>query len=283
MRILLILFLGMASLIVRAQQEKDSVRLVDIQSSECGGIYYVKPHFLGKETIGDTTFISLSCSNNCAGYNNPEVRLSEDSVLISIHYGAKTTRLKLLNGKYIHEEDMNLHPKDSILEEVTETFAACDCCYIFNLKIVGLNNPPNYLYFYNKEFIDPNYKELPRKRFELPTFSGKTDSKICRDIYKIVSKDKSLLKESPEFHVILSVDTSNCTFKSIMLRFEQDEINKSIADKLKSYFQSQIKINCNINKDESILIQDYRLIFEYNKESDKLIMSIRSDWRIPYD
>lgn len=279
--LLLISFVSIS--LFAAQAQTDSVHLVDIQSSECEGVYYVEPHFLSKETIGDTTFISLSCSNNCAGYNSPEVRLSGDSVLISIHYGAKTTRLKLLNGKYIPEEEMNLHPKDSILEEVTETFAACDCCYIFNLKIVGLSSSPNYLYFYNKDFIDPNYKELPRKRFELPTFSGKTDSKICRDIYKIVSKDKSILKESPEFHVILSVDTSNCTFKSIMLRFEQDEINKSIADKLKSYFQSQIKINCNINQDESILIQDYRLIFEYNKESDKLIMSIRSDWRISYD
>lgn len=263
--------------------QKDSVRLVDIQSSECGGMYYVEPHFLRKETIGDTTYISLSCSNNCAGYNSPEVRLLGDSVLISIRYGAKTTRLKLLNGKYITNQEINLHPKDSILEEVIETFAACDCCFTFNLKIVGLNNSSYYSYFYNKEFIDPNYKELPQKRFELPTFSGKTDSKICKDIYRIVSKDKCLLKESPEFHIVLSVDTSNCTFKSVMLRFEQDEINKSIAEKLKKYFQSQIKINCNINQNESILIQDYRLVFYYDIKSDKLTMSIMPDWRIMND
>lgn len=103
------------------QAQKDSVRLVDIQSSECGGTYHVEPHFLSRKTIGDTTYISLACSNNCAGFNNPKVTLTGDSVKIEIGYGLKTISYLLRSGLYIDSTDLNNYPKDSILEEITES------------------------------------------------------------------------------------------------------------------------------------------------------------------
>lgn len=253
--------------------QNNIVRLVDIQSSECGGMYYVEPHFLSKETIGDTTYIRLSCSNNCAGYNNPEVRLSADSVLISIHYGSKTTRLKLLNGKYITEEDINSHPKDSILEEVTETFAACDCCFTFDLKILGLDSSKQYQYFYNEVYIDPNYK--PIESFELTNFFRQTEYETCEQVYKILSKKEEILTELNQGYLTirLSVDTITGTIKEIDTDFDRLNERRTINKKLKKYFYSISPINCVTDPFEHRKLEKYWIRFKLNRKSKELEMT----------
>lgn len=280
MRILLLnCFLGVTSLVVRAQQEKDSVRLVDIQSSECGGMYPIKPHFLGKETVGDTTFISLSCSNNCSGYHDPSVSLSGDSVLIHFGYGERVTRFKLLNGEYMDEEEINLHSKDSILEEVTEAIATCDCCYTFNLKILGLDPSKAYTYFYNKKFIDPNYKgPVVRKHFEFPYFLKKPRSEVCKKVKKIVSKDKRLLQPSKLFllSVFLHVDTLDGSIKSVTTGFDRHSDKQLINKRLKEYFYSLEKIDCVVNPYTGRQIIDYKLFFEYFPEVGEMNMDFES-------
>lgn len=153
-----------------AQAQKDSVRLVDIQSSECGGMYYVKPNFVSRKTIGDTTFISLSCTNNCGGYHDPGIEVSGDSVFISIHAGEKSMKPSVyykVNGEIYSDFDLTARERkydkkysrsDTVLimEEVI-TEATCSCCYTFDLKIIGLDYGRSYKYFYNDTFIDPNY------------------------------------------------------------------------------------------------------------------------------
>ncbi len=262
-------------------QAQDSVRLVDIQSSECGGMYQVKPHFLEKETIGDTTYISLSCSNNCAGYHDPSVSLSGDSVLIEIGYGEKITRFKLLNGEYISEEEISLHAKDSILEEVIESFATCDCCYTFNLKILGLDTSKAYTYFYNERFIDPNYKgPVPRKHFEFPYFLKTPQSKVCKQVKRIVSKNKKLLK-SPNlflFSINLNVDTLNGKIKHVTTSFDRHQDKQSINQRLKEYLYSLRTIDLVTNPFTGKRIMDYKLFFEYYPEADELNMTYESRW-----
>jgi hypothetical protein len=168
MRILvLICFTGMSLLSVQAQ--KDPVQLVDIQSSECGGMYYVKPTFISRKTIGDTTFIRLSCTNNCGGYHDPGIEVSGDSVFISIHAGEKSMKPSVyykVNGEIYSEDnliarerryDKKYSRSDTVLvmEEVI-TEATCSCCFTFDLKIIGLDPDHSYKYFYNNTFIDPN-------------------------------------------------------------------------------------------------------------------------------
>lgn len=169
-KFLFFLFLANVSAIYA---QKNSVQLVDIQSSECAGMYPVQPHFLSKEMVGDTTYVSLFCTNNCSGYNRPKVSLSADSVKINIGYGARIEETKMfyrINGKLMDSDELTEweaknHPKkydrsdSTLMIVVTELIATCDCCYTFDLKILGLDSLRNYYYFYNEEFIDPNYKE----------------------------------------------------------------------------------------------------------------------------
>ncbi len=102
-----LIFLFLNVFVIQAQ--KDSVRLVSILSSECGGTYRIEPHFITKERIGDTTFIRLSCTNNCAGYNNPKVMLSGDSVKIHIGIGTRTEKDKMfyrIDGKLLDLDEL---------------------------------------------------------------------------------------------------------------------------------------------------------------------------------
>ena len=138
--------------------QKYLVQLADFQSSECVIMYHVKPGFVRNETIGDTTYIDLYCTNNCSGYHNPSINLSGDSVQITVPYGRREIRYLLRNGEYLDEDDVDLHPKDSVLTEEKIVRATCDCCFTFKLKILGLDPKKKYWYVYNGQFIDPNYK-----------------------------------------------------------------------------------------------------------------------------
>lgn len=69
--------------------QADSIRLVGFESTECEGIYSVKPGFIRNETIGDTTFVRLFCSNNCEGFHDPKVLLQGDSVQFIVAGGKR--------------------------------------------------------------------------------------------------------------------------------------------------------------------------------------------------
>lgn len=138
--------------------QNDPIQLADFQSSECGVMYRVKPGFLRNETIGDTTFVDLFCTNNCSGYHDPTATLSGDSVMITVSYGRRAVQYVLLNGEYLDDNELSLHAKDSILMQETSMMAACDCCFIFKLKILGLDSTKKYMYFYNEQFVDPEFK-----------------------------------------------------------------------------------------------------------------------------
>lgn len=169
--LIILLFLN----VFASQAQKDSVRLVDIRSSECGGTYLSEPHFLKKETIGDTTYISLSGSNNCFGYHNPTVSLSGDSVLITFPPGAKRIIYEIKNKckyKYINESELDelgfANYRDSLhLKQETILTAECDCCFTFDLKIIGINPSKSYKCFYNNVFINPNYVRKEPEIIEL--------------------------------------------------------------------------------------------------------------------
>lgn len=150
-------------------------QLAAIQSSECGGTYLAEPHFLKKETIGDTTYISLSASNNCFGYHNPTVHLSGDSVFIAIHPGTKRVTYNIKNKrKYriINESELEksglTNYRDSLhLKQESVLTAECDCCFTFDLKIVGVDASKPYKYFYNNTFVDPDYVRKEREDIQL--------------------------------------------------------------------------------------------------------------------
>lgn len=273
-RLLIFFFLN----VFVTQAQKDSVRLVDIQSSECGGDYYIRPHFLSRETVGDTTFVRLSCTNNCSGYHNPSVSLFEDSIVrITVPPGTEVILFKLLNGEYVDENEIILHPKDSILEEVIESYAMCDCCYTFDLKILGLHPSKNYSYFYNEQFIDLNYKApVPRKPFVLQYFLKQSKSEVCKKVKRIASKDKELLESWDGFAVYLQIDTLNGSIKSITTDLEDSK--ESINQKLIEYFYSLKKIDCVTNPYNGKLIMDYTLLFLYDPEIDKLHLGCTTTW-----
>lgn len=195
-------------MVVRAQQEKDSVRLVDIQSSECGGMYTVKPGFISKKIVGDTTFIQLFCSNNCGGYHRPNVALMGDSVLITIHAGEKLLKPFVhykVNGEIYSEDDLRARERrynkkysrsDSIivLEEV-HMLATCNCCYTFELKVTGLDPSKPYKYFYNEQYIDPEYKPTGIiKEYAFPYFFQQPESEIIEAVQSIVSRQEAYSK-----------------------------------------------------------------------------------------
>ncbi|MNY34970.1 hypothetical protein D3C86_1693490 [compost metagenome] len=121
-------------------------------------MYRVKPGFVRNETIGDTTYFDLFCTNNCGGYHDPGASLSGDSVMITVPYGKRAVRYSLLNGEDLDEDELDLHLKDSILMEETLMKTTCDCCFTFKLKILGLDPSKKYRYFYNEQFVDPEYK-----------------------------------------------------------------------------------------------------------------------------
>lgn len=249
-----------------AQAQKDSVRLVNIQSSECGGMYYVQPHFLRKETVGDTTFITLSCSNNCSGYHDPSVSLSGDSVLIKVGYGERITRFKLLNGQYLEEEEINLHAKDSILEEVTESIAMCDCCFTFELKVLGLDTGENYNYFYNGKFIDPDYK-APRLRANVEYWRifNEPGPKIFKKITKIVSSKKiRKLIEKDELIIHIKLDTITCSFTEIRSWCGENKTKnmRSAERKLNRYFRS-LSPSCIIDPNKNQTIDQFVIAIDY--------------------
>lgn len=280
-RLLIFFFLNAFAL----QAQKDSVRLVDIQSSECKAMIEVIPGFLRKETIGDTTYINLFCSNNCAGYNSPEVTLSGDSVNIQIHYGTKTIRYLLKNGQYIDEDELNTHPKDSVLEEQTETIAACDCCYTFELKILGLDSSKVYSYFYNNQFVDPNYKTTDVIGiYEFPYFFRQPKSVVSQKFERIISKDKDLLEILHNSHlfVFLKVDTLDGSIKDIEIdppygaSKNQDFTNQ----KLKVYFKSLSPINCIRTPSKKRFVKVYMISIGFDKGTKKLEINYEAGERI---
>lgn len=288
MRILLICFLGMTPWVVLAQQEKDSVRLVDIRSSECGGMYHVEPHFTSKLLIGDTTYITLSCTNNCAGYHNPKVFIAGDSVKIDIGYGARTNEDKMfyrINGKLLDIVELNeLESKNypekydrsdsTLITVVTESIAYCDCCYTFDLKIVGLDSSRSYNYFYNEEFINPDYTEFaPGIPFKFGYFFEQTPSKVSKRIGKIILRENNF-KSNPFTIVIdLTIDTINCSITDIRTNLNQSNSKHSPDQKLKQYLHSLSLIECTRNPNTSRLIDRYSIIVEYDQKTKRTVIS----------
>lgn len=285
MRNLLLISFASISLLT-AQAQTDSVRLVDIQSSECGGMYRVKPGFIRKETIGDTTFMSLFCSNNCAGYHDPSVSLSGDSVLIHFGYGKRVTRFKLLNGEYIDEEEINLHSKDSILEEVTEAIATCDCCYTFELKVLGLDAAANYNYFYNERYIDPNYKATGFIQvYEFPYFFKQTKSEIEENVMQILLATKALSNATQSDYMLvkLTVDTISGTVKHVRTSLDTFKTDKRFNRKLKRYFFSISPIICIRTKFKPSMIREYWVGLEFNAETKELEMTYENGEPLSHD
>ena len=256
-----------------AQAQKDSVYLADIQSSECGGSYYVSPHFLSKQIIGDTTYLTLSCTNNCNGYNNPRVTLKDDSVKIAFGYGLKTIRYLLRSGQYIDSAELNKYPKDSILIEQTESIAMCDCCYNFNLKILGLDSTTNYKYFYNENFIDPDYKDPPTRTLLNKHFLNEPSLKVLKKIKRILESEKLLeLFKKNELIIDLTMDTLTCSFKKITANFYvNDKHTKSAERKLAKYFVS-LTPSCVFSNNTNRIIEEFLIIIDY----------LGGEWEIDY-
>lgn len=276
-RLLIFFFLN----VFASQAQKDSVRLADIQSSECGGDYYIKPHFLSNRMIGDTTYITLSCTNNCSGYYDPGVEIKGDSVLIQILGGTKYIEYKI-NDKLIPDDELKELGFESyrdslVLKKVSFSRAMCDCCFTLDLKIVGLNAGSNYSYFYNNQFIDPNYiAPVPGKPFAFPYFLKQPKGEVCKKVRRIASKDKALLEYWDGFRVYLQIDTLNCSIEKVTTDLDQDK--RFIERKLIGYFKSLGKIECITNPYNGKLITDYKLIFQYYPEKDELFVGCESSW-----
>jgi len=295
---LLIFFSLTFTLSVSAQ--KDSVRLVDIQSSECKAMIEVRPGFVKKEMHGDTTYIKLFCSNNCAGYYAPRVTLSGDSVLISIRGGKvimEPRKFYLVNNEWINEFDMDelqwgyskkIVPKDSTIR-MTETMvkAVCDCCYNFELKIRGLDSSATYNYFYNGEYIDPNYKTTGEiKEYHFPYFLEAPQYEVFEKLKKIVykSRNKDLLKELKSFHLWINItaDTINHSIDRIEIEYPNrikntEKVDKKITDYLMS-IPSMILVR---NYMKSRWIREYIIFFGFNWETeDQLEMKFKAGERM---
>lgn len=275
------------------QAQKDSVHLVDIQSSECKAMIEVQPGFVKKEMVGDTTLIDLFCSNNCGGYHDPTVKLSGDSVLITIlggkHYFEPKIYYKvegeLYNNNELKYREKEYHRKydrsDSIVlneEHLIKTI--CDCCYRFNLKIVGLDSLVNYNYYYNHQYIDPAYKTTGEvKIYQFPYFLNTPQyevfGKLKKTIYK--SKDKTLLEDLHSFHlyIYITADTVSGAIKNVEVEYPYDRIkNKEWADKvLIDYFMSLSPIIPIQNISKTKWIQEYVISFGFNWETDQLEMT----------
>ncbi len=233
-RLLIFFFLNFFA----SQAQKDSVRLVDFQSSECGETHSKKPHFLSKETIGDTTYISLSCSNYCNGYHDPFVSLHGDSV------------------------EIRVPPNPS----------RCDCCFTYNMKIIGLGNDENYKYFYNKRFVDPTYKgQASPIHVEYQHFLNEPRSTVLRKIKRVVSNEKlRKLIEENGLTIYLDMDTVTCSFKEVIARCNATDTIRSAEQKLSTYFQS-LSPACIFNPNERKIIEMFLIEVSYD-ENGKLEM-----------
>ncbi|MGV3611164.1 MAG: hypothetical protein ACO1N0_09460 [Fluviicola sp.] len=271
-----------------AQAQKDSVYLADIQSSECGGEYRIEAHFTSKKTIGDTTYITLSCTNNCSGYHHPKVFLSADSVKIDIGYGLRTKEDKMfyrINGKLMDSRELSeLEAKNypekydrsdsTFLTVVTEWFTTCDCCFTFDLKIVGLDSLRNYQYFYNDEFINPNYQEIePGIPFKFDHYFKQSPNKVSGKIGRIISGEKAFRRNPFVVVVDLALDTLNCEIKGIQTNLGSSGSQQVLDKKLKHYLYSLSPVKCFRNPNTSRLLDKVGLIIEYDRKTKKTIVS----------
>lgn len=279
-RYLLFFFLNVFVL----QAQKDSVHLVDIQSSDCKAMVELKPGFVKKERTGDTTFIDLFCSNNCAGYHNPSLKVHGDSVLIDIPGGTIETYFKI-KGKLIPEYDLwelcleNYRDSASLKRE-SLVKALCDCCYRFELKITGLDSTKTYNYYYNGQYIDPAYKTTGEiKVYQFPYFLEKPQYEVFEKLKKIVYKfkDKTLMEDLRSMHlyIYITADTLSGAIKKIEVEYPNDRIkNKEWADKvLIDYFMSLSPIIPVQNISKTKWIQEYMISFGFNWETDQLEMT----------
>lgn len=293
---LFFLFLNVFAL----QAQTDSVRLVDIQSSECKAMIEVTPGFVKKEMVGDTTFIRLFCSNNCAGYHNPSVSLSGDSVLITIHGGEllmEPRKFYLVDNEWINEFDMDelewgyskkIIPTDSTIR-MTENLvmAICDCCYNFELKILGLDSSLTYNYFYNGRYIDPNYKTTGEiKEYHFPYFLETPQYEVFEKLKKIIykSKNKALLKELKSFPLIINItaDTINYSIAQIEIEYVNKIKNTEVINrKITDYLMSKSAMVLVRNHMKNRWIKEYILYFGFNWETeDKLEMKFEAGERM---
>ncbi|MGV3611165.1 MAG: hypothetical protein ACO1N0_09465 [Fluviicola sp.] len=281
-RLLIFFFLN----VFASQAQTDSIRLVDIQSSECGGMYRVKPGFIRKETSGDTTLMSLFCSNNCAGYHSPGVTWSGDSVFITIHAGEKGMSPSIyyrVNGVIYSPEDLSARERKYdkkysrsdtvIVMEESLMMASCNCCYTFELKVTGLDPSKPYKYFYNEQYIDPEYKPTGIiKEYVFPYFFKQPESEIVKNVRNIISATKNLFNAFKEndLAIYLTADTMTGKIISVRTNFDWFSSNKKVHRKLERYFSSAVTIDCIRTSFKPSLIQQYWINFSFNSETDKL-------------
>jgi|GEM_PF-6026821 len=292
MRSFLLYFLFLNVSAVQAQ--KDSVRLVDIQSSECKAMIEVRPGFVKKEMIGDTTYLDLFCSNNCGGYYDPQVKLSGDSVLITIKGGTPTyepVMMYKVNDEWLSLRDWNYFQKkawprvectDSAVF-VTMTglsMAMCNCCYRFELKIEGLDTEKTYNYFYNGQYIDPTYKTTGEvKMYQFPYFLKVPQYEVFEELKKIVykSKDKVLLKDLHDLNlnIYLTVDTIDGSIDNIEIDYPYDRIKykELTGEKITDYFRSLYSVIPIQNPSKTKWFREYMISFGFDRETDKLKIS----------
>lgn len=299
MRNYLFYFFFLNVFVLKAQ--KDSVRLVDIQSSECKAMIEVRPGFVKKELMGDTTFIDLFCSNNCGGYHDPQVKLSGDSVLITIKGGTpiyEPVMMYKVSNEWLNLKDWKYFQKKSWpLVECTDSAvftimtgisrALCNCCYRFELKITGLDTSHTYHYFYNEQYIDPAYKTTGEvKMYQFPYFLKVPQYEVFEKLKRIVSKSKDKVL-SEDLHtsllsIYLTVDTIDGFIKNIEIEYPNDRIkNKEVMDQiLNDYFMSLSPIIPIQNPSKTKWIQEYMISFGFDWGTDKLKISFEPGERL---
>ncbi len=139
-----------------------------------------------------------------------------------------------------------------------------------------MDSSASYHYFYNEEFIDPNYKEsVPGIPFKFGWFFNQAPSRVSRKVREIVSENKILFNEKDELVVTvdLSVDTVNCAIKNIQTNLGISQNARSLDKKIKRYFFSLSPIDCFRNPYNSKLIEAYAVIIEYNKQTKEIVVS----------
>lgn len=149
----------------------------------------------------------------------------------------------------------------------------CNCCYTFELKTLGLDSSKQYHYFYNGEYIDPDYKII--QPFELTNFFKQTEYETRDQVYQILSKKEELLTwlNQDYLTVRLSVDTISGMIKEINTDFDRLNEHRMINKKLKKYFFSISPINCVTHPFENRKLEKYWVRFKLNQKSKELEMT----------
>ena len=158
--LLLLVFIGYFEFAGKCQENEPSMFSYSISECEEGDAFLKETELISEKYVGDTLYVEIAGSANCAGIYGVHYENSADTIKFLFHRGNEVHEVTTDTIYNYTIEVIEGVPDTTKIETVVTieddnytVIDLCDCCYTFYFMVLGGNSKTKYQYMLNKAFV----------------------------------------------------------------------------------------------------------------------------------